>query len=70
MKILITQELHDEMAQMREQGMSYVEVARLLGLSRDTIRFEMSGNRKTPYPKGKQEALAILRAALARLEAA
>ena len=68
MKVLITHELHDAMAHMREQGMCYVEIARLLGLSRDTIRFEMSGKRKTPYPNGKKEAIAIIRSALRKLE--
>lgn len=58
------------MIQMREQGMSNSAIGRTLGLHHSTVHFDLSGKRKGPYPKRKDEAISILRAALARLEAA
>lgn len=67
----IDQHLHDAMVTMRdEHHMSVHQIAQTLGLSWDTVRRDLSGVRKAPYKKRKDEAISILRAALARLEAA
>ena len=70
MKDKISKEIHDAMVSMRECGFSNSHIGRVFGIHHTTVQFDLSGKRKSPYRGRKEEAISILRAALARLEAA
>jgi IS30 family transposase len=70
MKDRVSNELHTAMQQMHHEGMSATQIGNAFGFHQSTVHFHLSGKRKTPYPACKSEAIAIMRAALKRMEAA